>query len=91
MKARVPALDLLRLVAVLGVVLFHYGFRGPTGLEQTYVALPELAAFARYGFLGMPVFFVISGFVIAYSAEAGPRSNLPSPGSSASIRPLCCA
>jgi peptidoglycan/LPS O-acetylase OafA/YrhL len=69
MKARVPALDLLRLVAVLGVVLFHYGFRGPTGLEQTYVALPELAAFARYGFLGVPVFFVISGFVIAYSAE----------------------
>jgi peptidoglycan/LPS O-acetylase OafA/YrhL len=69
MKGRVPALDLLRLVAVLGVVLFHYGFRGPTGLEQTYVALPELAAFARYGFLGVPVFFVISGFVIAYSAE----------------------
>jgi peptidoglycan/LPS O-acetylase OafA/YrhL len=69
MKARVPALDLLRLVAVLGVVLFHYGFRGPTGLEQTYVALPELSAFARYGFLGVPVFFVISGFVIAYSAE----------------------
>jgi peptidoglycan/LPS O-acetylase OafA/YrhL len=69
MKGRVPALDLLRLVAVLGVVLFHYGFRGPTGLEQTYVALPELAAFARYGFLGVPVFFVVSGFVIAYSAE----------------------
>jgi peptidoglycan/LPS O-acetylase OafA/YrhL len=90
MKARVPALDLLRLVAVLGVVLFHYGFRGPTGLEQTYVALPELAAFARYGFLGVPVFFVISGFVIA-RRKAGPRPNLPSPGSSASIRPLCCA
>jgi peptidoglycan/LPS O-acetylase OafA/YrhL len=69
MQARVPALDLLRLVAVLGVVLFHYGFRGPTGLEKTYVALPELAAFARYGFLGVPAFFVISGFVIAYSAE----------------------
>jgi peptidoglycan/LPS O-acetylase OafA/YrhL len=66
---RVQALDLLRLVAVLGVVLFHYGFRGPTAQGTTHVALPELASFARYGFLGVPIFFVISGFVIAYSAE----------------------
>jgi peptidoglycan/LPS O-acetylase OafA/YrhL len=67
--ARVQALDLLRLVAVLGVVLFHYGFRGPAAPGQTLVAIPELAAVARYGFLGVPIFFVISGFVIAYSAQ----------------------
>jgi peptidoglycan/LPS O-acetylase OafA/YrhL len=67
--ARVQALDLLRLVAVLGVVLFHYGFRGPTADDTTHVALPGLTSFARYGFLGVPIFFVISGFVIAYSAE----------------------
>ena len=67
--ARVQVLDLLRLVAVLGVVLYHYGFRGPNALGMTHVALPELSSFARYGFLGVPVFFVISGFVIAYSAE----------------------
>src|SRR3954469_8577552 len=66
---RVPALDLLRLVAVLGVMAFHYGFRGPTAQDVTHVALPELAAFGRYGFLGVSVFFVISGFVISYSAE----------------------
>jgi peptidoglycan/LPS O-acetylase OafA/YrhL len=66
---RVPVLDVLRLVAVLGVVSFHYGFRGPTAQDATYVALPELAALGRYGFLGVSVFFVISGFVIAYSAE----------------------
>jgi len=66
---RVPALDVLRLVAVLGVMAFHYGFRGPTELGVTHVALPELAALGRYGFLGVSVFFVISGFVIAYSAE----------------------
>ena len=66
---RVPALDLLRLVAVLGVILFHYGFRGPTAFGTTHVAWPELSAVARYGYLGVPVFFVISGFVIAYSAE----------------------
>jgi peptidoglycan/LPS O-acetylase OafA/YrhL len=66
---RLQALDLLRLVAVLGVVLFHYGFSGPAGTDVTATALPELSSFARYGFLGVPVFFVISGFVIAYSAE----------------------
>ena len=66
---RVPALDVLLLFAVLAVVLFHYGYRGPTGFGTTYVALPELGPYARYGFLGVPVFFVISGFVIAYSAE----------------------
>ena len=66
---RVEALDLLRLVAVLGVVLFHYGFRGPTAHDVAHVALPDLAWLARYGFLGVPIFFVISGFVIAYSAE----------------------
>ena len=49
--ARVQALDLLRLVAVLGVILFHYGFRGPTAFDVTYVAVPELAWIARYGFL----------------------------------------
>ena len=49
-------------------MLFHYGFRGPTAFNVTYVAVPELAGIARYGFLGVPVFFVISGFVIAYSA-----------------------
>jgi peptidoglycan/LPS O-acetylase OafA/YrhL len=66
--ARVQALDLLRLLAVLGVMLFHYGFRGPTAFNVTHVAVPELASIARYGFLGVPIFFIISGFVIAYSA-----------------------
>jgi peptidoglycan/LPS O-acetylase OafA/YrhL len=69
MKPRFPMLDAMRLVAVLGVLLFHYGFQGPTGIDGKLVALPELGASARYGFLGVPVFFVISGFVIAYSAE----------------------
>jgi len=67
-STRVGALDLLRLVAVLGVVAYHYGFRGPTVGNATYVAIPEIAWFTEYGFLGVPAFFVISGFVIAYSA-----------------------
>jgi peptidoglycan/LPS O-acetylase OafA/YrhL len=66
---RVPGLDLLRVAAVAGVVLYHYGFWGPASNGVPQVALPYLASYAQYGFLGVPVFFTISGFVIAYSAE----------------------
>jgi peptidoglycan/LPS O-acetylase OafA/YrhL len=68
-SSRVPALDLLRLAAVGAVVLYHYGFWGPASHGVPQVALPALAPVAQYGFLGVPIFFAISGFVIAYSAE----------------------
>ena len=67
--SRVDALDLLRLVAVLGVLLYHFGFWGPAAHGVPQVALPWLTPVAKYGYLGVPAFFVISGFVIAYSAE----------------------
>ncbi|MBR0895530.1 acyltransferase [Bradyrhizobium tropiciagri] len=66
---RVPVLDLLRLAAVGAVILYHYGFWGTASHGVQKVALPYLAPVAQYGFLGVPVFFAISGFVIAYSAE----------------------
>jgi peptidoglycan/LPS O-acetylase OafA/YrhL len=66
-SSRVPALDLLQLVAVGAVILYHYGFWGPASHGFPQVAIP--APVAQYGFLGVPVFFAISGFVIAYSAE----------------------
>lgn len=66
---RVPLLDLLRVAAVGAVILYHYGFWGPASHGVPQVAMPYLAPVAQYGFLGVPVFFAISGFVIAYSAE----------------------
>jgi peptidoglycan/LPS O-acetylase OafA/YrhL len=66
---RVQALDLLRLLAVLAVLFYHFCFWGPASQGVPQVAFPSLAGFAQYGFLGVPVFFIISGFVIAYSAE----------------------
>ena len=67
--SRVEALDLLRLAAVFGVLLYHFGFWGPASHGVPQVALPWLTPVAKYGYLGVPAFFVISGFVIAYSAE----------------------
>lgn len=68
-QGRVEILDLLRLFAVLAVLLFHYGFRGAAADGFTAVSLPDLAPIAKYGYLGVQFFFIISGFVIAYSAE----------------------
>jgi peptidoglycan/LPS O-acetylase OafA/YrhL len=67
---RVEAFDLLRALAVGAVLAFHYMFRGAVGDEGfTQVSLPALAPYAKYGFFGVQMFFVISGFVIAYSTE----------------------
>lgn len=64
----VPGIDLLRLLAALAVVLFHYGFRGAAAEDFTTVSLPALESIAKYGWFGVQLFFVISGFVIARSA-----------------------
>ena len=68
-KIRIEGLDVLRLFAALGVLLYHYAFRGAAAGGLTRVSLPELAPVAKYGYLGVDCFFVISGFVIAWSAE----------------------
>lgn len=68
-KGRVEVLDLLRLVAVLAVVCYHYSFRGAAADGYTNVSLPAIEGVAKYGYLGVQLFFIISGFVIAYSAE----------------------
>lgn len=65
---RLESLDALRLLAALAVLLFHFGFRG-LSLGVTDIALPAYEPVLKYGYLGVQLFFVISGFVIAYSAE----------------------
>lgn len=66
---RLFALDVLRLVSALMVLGFHYGFRmGFTG-EGGGIRFPEIAGVAMWGDAGLLVFFTISGFVIALSAE----------------------
>jgi peptidoglycan/LPS O-acetylase OafA/YrhL len=65
---RFSGLDLLRLFAALMVVTYHYTFHGPGAFELTWLSLPDAAVVTRYFYMGVPLFFVISGFVIAYSA-----------------------
>lgn len=66
---RVEGLDVLRLFAAVLVVLYHYTFHGPGAYDLTWVSLPAVAPVTKYFYLGVPLFFVISGFVIAYSAH----------------------
>ncbi|MFI6471590.1 acyltransferase family protein [Streptomyces sp. NPDC050516] len=65
--ARLAALDGLRLVAALMVVCYHYlALSRPWGHNPATI-FPTLHRFAEFGWLGVEVFFLVSGFVICMS------------------------
>lgn len=70
-RARVNEIDLLRFIAALAVVFFHYAFRGHAADGLSVMPYPWLAPAAMYGYLGANLFFIISGFVILMTAEHG--------------------
>ena len=65
---RMPSLDMLRIVAALAVVGYHYLYRG--AIEGGYLDVSYGAAgdAVSLGYLGVNLFFMISGFVIVWSA-----------------------
>lgn len=56
---RVKQIDVLRGIAALSVTFFH--IIGSSGLSK------HIALYGKYGYLGVEVFFVISGFILPYS------------------------
>ncbi|WP_262387318.1 acyltransferase [Streptomyces sp. TRM49041] len=61
------ALDGLRLIAALMVVLYHYIALGSGWQTPSEALFPTAFPFAAYGWLGVQLFFLISGFVICMS------------------------
>jgi peptidoglycan/LPS O-acetylase OafA/YrhL len=53
---RLPGLDLLRAIAIIWVMLFHSFLVGGLG--------PDFEWLSRYGWMGVDIFFVLSGFLI---------------------------
>jgi peptidoglycan/LPS O-acetylase OafA/YrhL len=65
---RLHEIDLLRFIAALAVVLVHYTYSGlRVGAHD--VAFPDLLTeITRYGYLGVDLFFLISGLVVFMSS-----------------------
>jgi peptidoglycan/LPS O-acetylase OafA/YrhL len=63
---RFSELDLLRFAAAAGVLLYHLT-QQPSPSDIGYEALAQAS---RFGFLGVCMFFMISGFVVLWSAAS---------------------
>ena len=60
---RIISLDIIRGLAILLVIIYHYTTRYNTIFDSEFVF-----SFS-YGFLGVPLFFILSGFVISSTLE----------------------
>lgn len=68
-------IDLLRFLAAISVVLYHYTFRGFAADDLSLIEFPHLAEVFQYGYLGVDLFFMISGFVILLSVQGKTLAN----------------
>lgn len=76
---REPELDLLRGVAALMVVGFHFLDRGPRVGVMPASPAEALGSVFAYGYLGVHLFFLISGYVILMTAQRStPRTFIAS-------------
>lgn len=78
MLERSARLDMLRIFAAISVMGFHLGTgmsipesgAAAEALERSHVSLPQLSA-VWWGWIGVPIFFALSGFLIAGSLRNG--------------------
>ncbi len=67
---RLELLDYGRFIAALCVLASHYLYNGIlTGKINSIAPMPEVADIVKYGYLGVDFFFIISGYVIFFSAQ----------------------
>src|SRR5688572_23269372 len=68
---RIDLIDAFRGLAILLVIFFHYYYRFAPPLHNVnlYPYEPVQFPLATYGFYGVQLFFIISGFVINQSLE----------------------
>lgn len=67
-RYRFYEIDLFRFLAAMAVVMYHYTFRGYAADNFSPVAFPVMGAVFKYGYLGVDLFFIISGFVVLMTA-----------------------
>lgn len=66
---RLELLDYCRFFAALSVLIYHYTFSGiNVGKVNSFQFEEVISSFTKYGYLGVELFFMISGFVIFFSA-----------------------
>jgi peptidoglycan/LPS O-acetylase OafA/YrhL len=69
---RIELLDYGRFFATIVVMAFHYLYSGIVNNKLNSIDHMEgLVEFIKYGYLGVEFFFIISGYVIFYSARKG--------------------
>lgn len=62
-------LDLLRFAAALTLVIYHFLYRGAVDAEFISVDYGAAGQAVSFGYLGVNLFFMISGYVIIWSAS----------------------
>jgi peptidoglycan/LPS O-acetylase OafA/YrhL len=65
---KIGSINTLRFISAMMVIFYHFTFTFYHG-DLSYVDIPLLRYLSQYGYLGVDIFFIISGFVISLSAE----------------------
>lgn len=68
---RLVLIDLMRFFAAFSVLIYHFAYKHSLTDDLTTASLPAFQSIFKYGFLGVDLFFLISGFVIFQSIHHG--------------------